>query len=58
METTKEEVLENASLAVTMEASYSCYPEDLEEYYKDGMTAGQLAAVFLEELKKKGWFDR
>ena len=51
----KEDVLEMASMIVTWKAAYSCYPEDLEEYYKKGMSADQLADVFINELRKNGF---
>ena len=57
-EETKKDILEDASIIVTGEAGYSCYPNDIEEYYKEGMDALQLVEAFMNDLRKKGWFNK
>ena len=51
-EKTEKEILEEAAIEITDKTGYTTYPEDIEEYYKKGMTVKELTQKVLKIINK------
>ena len=48
----KKEILEDAATEITAESCYTIYPDDIEKFYDEGMSAEELTKKVLNVLRK------
>ena len=49
----KKEILEDAATEITAESCHTMYPDDIEKFYEDGMSAEELTKKVLNVLQRE-----